>query len=44
MWTEQSRGRKAKIARKTKRYPPDLTDEEWESPADVRARAAWPPA
>ena len=30
MWTEQSRGRMAKIARKTKRYPSDLTDEEWE--------------
>src|SRR5258708_33668827 len=29
MWTEQSRGRMAKIARKTKRYPSDLTDEEW---------------
>lgn len=30
MWTEESRGRMAKIARKTKRYPCDLTDEEWE--------------
>jgi transposase len=30
MWTNQSRGRMAKIARKTKRYPSDLTDEEWE--------------
>ena len=29
MWTEQSRGRMAEIARKTKRYPSDLTDEEW---------------
>ena len=29
MWTEQSRGRMAKIAKKTKRYPSDLTDEEW---------------
>ncbi|MDE2181381.1 MAG: IS5/IS1182 family transposase, partial [Alphaproteobacteria bacterium] len=27
MWTEQSRGRMAKIAKKTKRYPSDLTDE-----------------
>jgi len=26
MWTEQSRGRMAKIAKKTKRYPSDLTD------------------
>ena len=29
MWTDKSRGRVAKIARKTKRYPTDLTDEEW---------------
>ncbi|RWM26327.1 MAG: hypothetical protein EOR74_15200 [Mesorhizobium sp.] len=28
-WTEQSRGRMAQIAKKTKRYPSDLTDEEW---------------
>ena len=26
---EQSRGRMAEIAKKTKRYPSDLTDEEW---------------
>jgi transposase len=30
MFTEQSRGRMAKIAKKTKRYPSDLTDEEWD--------------
>jgi transposase len=30
MWTEQSCGRTAEIAKKTKRYPSDLTDEEWE--------------
>ena len=30
MWTEESRGRVARIERKTKRYPCDLTDEEWE--------------
>lgn len=30
MWTERSRGRMAEISRKTKRYPSDLTDEEWE--------------
>ena len=29
MWTEESRGRVARIDRKTKRYPCDLTDEEW---------------
>lgn len=30
MWTQQSRGRVAQIARKTKRYPSDLTDKEWD--------------
>src|SRR6202453_3727487 len=30
MWTKQSRGRMTRIAKKTKRYPSDLTDEEWE--------------
>src|ERR1700710_1323295 len=30
MWTRENRGRMAEIARKTKRYPTDLTDEEWE--------------
>jgi putative transposase len=30
MWTRANRGRMAKIERKTKRYPTDLTDEEWE--------------
>lgn len=29
MWTSESRGRMARIAAKTKRYPSDLTDEEW---------------
>ncbi len=29
MWTAESRGRMAKIAKKTKRYPSDLTDEQW---------------
>ena len=29
MWTAESRGRMARIAKKTKRYPSDLTDEEW---------------
>jgi hypothetical protein len=31
MWTRESRGRLAEIERKTKRYPSDLTDEEWAS-------------
>lgn len=29
MWTEQSRARHKSIAKKTKRYQSDLTDEEW---------------
>src|SRR6266536_1767867 len=29
MWTPATRGRMAAIERKTKRYPTDLTDEEW---------------
>ena len=29
MWTREHRGRMTDIARKTKRYPTDLTDEEW---------------
>lgn len=29
MWTAEQRGRMARIARKTRRYPSDLTDEEW---------------
>src|SRR5271169_2806360 len=31
MWTAESRGRMARIEKKTKRYPSDLTDEEWSS-------------
>jgi hypothetical protein len=29
MWTRQTRGRMAAIERKTKRYPTDLTDEDY---------------
>src|SRR5271155_3747643 len=29
MWTPATRGRMAKIEKKTKRYPSELTDEEW---------------
>ena len=29
MWTPATRGRMADIEKKTKRYPTDLTDEEW---------------
>ena len=35
MATEQSRGRMAKIAKTTERYPRDLTDEEWEQIAPL---------
>ncbi|WP_215755363.1 transposase, partial [Acetobacter sp. P5B1] len=44
MWTPAQRGRMAGITRKTKRYPSDLTDEEWERiaplmpPANRRGR------
>lgn len=38
MWTEESRGRDAAIARKTKRYPCDLTDEEWDRIAPLMPR------
>ena len=30
MWTRESRGRMAEIARKTRHYPTDLTDEGWQ--------------
>lgn len=30
MWTAERRGRMVEIAKKTKRYPSDVTDEEWE--------------
>ncbi|WP_412769775.1 transposase, partial [Ralstonia pseudosolanacearum] len=29
MWKKEDREREAKLARKTKRYPSDLTDIEW---------------
>ncbi|MDG6095801.1 IS5 family transposase [Acetobacter sp. AN02] len=44
MWTPEQRGRMAAIPRRTKRYPSDLTDEEWERieplmlPANRRGR------
>jgi transposase len=38
MWTASSRGRIAKIERKTKRYPSDLRDEEWERIAPLMPR------
>jgi transposase len=38
MWTERSRGRMVEITRKTKRYPSDLTDEEWEQIAPLMPR------
>ena len=40
MWTEQSRGRMARLEKKTKRYPSDLTDEEWERIAPLLPKPA----
>ena len=40
MWTQANRGRMAEIAKKTKRYPSDLTDEEWERIAPLLPRPA----
>jgi len=39
MWTPATRGRVAEIEKKTKRYPTDLTDEEW---VRIEAVPAWP--
>jgi hypothetical protein len=38
LWTAKSPGRMAKIAKKTKRYPSDLTDEEWSAGGAVAAK------
>src|SRR5579875_298247 len=40
MWTDQSRARMGRIAKKTKRYPSDLTDEEWAAIAPLLPGAA----
>lgn len=40
MWTRESRGRQAEIERKTKRYPSDLTDEEWSAISPLLPGAA----
>jgi hypothetical protein len=47
MWTPATRGRMAEIEKKTKRYPTDLTDEEWARiepflPGAAQERAAGP--
>ena len=39
MWNERTRGRMAKIAKKTKRYPSDLTDDEWDLIAPLMPKA-----
>src|SRR5215207_1859910 len=36
MWTRSNRGRMADLAKKTKRYPTDLTDEEWSKIAPLK--------
>jgi hypothetical protein len=38
MWAEQSRDRMVQVAKKTKRYPSDLTDEEWEQIASLMTK------
>jgi transposase len=38
MWTEQGHGRTGKIAKKTRRYRSDLTDEEWAQLAPLMPR------
>ena len=40
MWTAANRGRMADIEKKTKRYPSDLTDEEWERIAPLLPKPA----
>ena len=40
MWTPANRGRMASIEQKTKRYPTDLTDEEWARIAPFLPRPA----
>jgi putative transposase len=40
MWTRQTRGRMAQIERRTKRYPSDLTDAEWERISPLLPRVA----
>jgi putative transposase len=40
MWTRATRGRMAAIEKKTKRYPSDLTDEEWSAIEPVLPRPA----
>ena len=40
MWTQATRGRMAAIEKKTKRYPSDLTDEEWSSIESLLPRPA----
>src|ERR1700687_286391 len=46
MWTAKTRGRIAAIEKKTKRYPTDLTDAEWERIRPLLPRPAirkrWP--
>src|SRR5687768_1150029 len=40
MWTQANRGRMADIEKKTKRYPSDLTDEEWKRIAPLLPKPA----
>lgn len=40
MWTKASRGRMAEIEKKTKRYPTDMTDAEWQRIEELLPRPA----
>lgn len=40
MWTPETRGRMAKIRKKLKRYPADMTGEEWSAIAPLLPRPA----
>ena len=40
MWTPANRGRMARTEKNTKRYPSDLTDEEWERIAPLLPKPA----
>lgn len=40
MWTAASRGRIAKIEKKTKRHPSDLTDEAWSAVQSFMPKAS----
>ncbi|WP_420703604.1 transposase, partial [Brucella intermedia] len=40
MWIRETQGRKARVERKSKRYPTDLPDEEWKQIAPLLPKPA----